>query len=100
MRLDPYLLAHIEDWADRTARPAPGTDMLAKWHQEAIDFYPVLRWEHGFQCGHGLFWGTRLDISPAVGDAVDMNIHANAGLLTPDAQHQVGTFGAHASQGA
>jgi hypothetical protein len=100
MRLDPYLLAHVKYRAYRAARTVSSTDVLTKRHQEAVDLYPVLLWEHGFEGGHGLFRGTPTHIAPAVGDAVDVNVDTDTGLLTPNAQHQVGAFGTNAAERA
>ena len=100
MSLDTHLLAHVQDRTDRAARTAPSTDVFPKRHQEAVDLHPVLLWEHGFECGHGLFWSLPMHISPAVGDAVDVNVDANTRLLTPNAQHEVGAFGTNAAERA
>src|SRR5262249_42858962 len=100
MSLDTHLLAHVQDRTARAARTAPRTDMFPKRHQEAVDLYPVLLWEHSFECGHGLFWGLLVHISPAVGDAVDVNVDANTWLPTPYAQHEVGAFGTNAAERA
>ena len=74
--------------------------MLAKRYQEAIDLHPILLWEHGFKCSHRALWSGPMHISPAVGDAVHVNVDTNTGLLTPNTQDEVGAFGTNTAKRA
>jgi hypothetical protein len=74
--------------------------MLAKRHQQTVDFHPVLLRQHGFESQHSAFRGALRYIAPAVGDAMDMDIDSNRGLLTRNAQDQVSTFGTDTAERA
>ena len=98
VRLHTALLTHVQYRAGRTARTVPSTDMLAKRYQEAIDLHPVLLREHGFKSRHRALWSGPLHITPAVSDAVHVNVDTNTGLLTPNTQDEVGAFGTNAAE--
>jgi hypothetical protein len=100
MSFDPNLLAHIEQWTGRAAWQVPRTDMFAERNQETVDLYPVLLRQYGFECGHGVYRGTSLDVPPTVGDTVNMDVDPNTWLMTPDTQHQVRAFGPNPSERA
>jgi hypothetical protein len=85
VRLDPSLLAHVEHRASRATRTATRTNMLAKRHEKAVDFHPVLLRQHGFEGKHGAFRRSLRDISPPVGDTMDMDIDPNRRLMTRNA---------------
>jgi hypothetical protein len=87
------LAAHIEHRAGRTAGETARADMLAERDQEAIDFYPVATRQDGFERRCRLYRRPRVNITPAIGDPVNMGIHGNVGLATRNAEHEVGTFG-------
>lgn len=43
-----------------------------------------------------MVWVFRLDVAPAVGDAVDVGVHADGWFSVPLSQYEVGCFAAHA----
>ncbi len=73
-------------------------NVFAKRHQQPVDGYPFRLGQPLLQRLHGFFGCGCLHISPTVGDAVYMNIHANGHLARRDAQCQVGAFGPNAFQ--
>src|SRR5215470_17795531 len=100
MLLDTPLLAHVEHRAGGAARSVPRTNMLAKWHQQTVDLYPVLLRQHGLESQHRALRSALGHIAPAVGDAMDMDIDPNKRLLTRNAQDQVGAFGTDTTERA
>ena len=96
--LDPSLLAHVEHRAGRAARTAPRTNMLAKRHEKAVDLHPVLLRQHGFEGTHGAFRCSLRDISPSVGDTMDMDIDPNRRLMTRNAQDKISAFGTYTAE--
>src|SRR5262244_1995643 len=65
-----------------------------------VDLNPVLPRQHGFESPHRAFRRALRYIAPAVGDASDMDIYSNRGLLTRNAQDQVSTFGTDTAERA
>jgi hypothetical protein len=59
--------------------------MLPERDQQTIDLYPILPREHGFESGHSAFWSPRLDIAPAIGHPMDMNVDADVWLMAGNA---------------
>src|SRR5262245_49827681 len=72
--------------------------MLAERDQQAVNLDPVAPGQLGFQGRERLLRRARLYIPPAVGDTVDVDVHADAGLTAGDAEHQVGAFRADTGQ--
>jgi hypothetical protein len=66
--------------------------MLAERDQEAIDFYPVATRQDGLKRRRRLYRRSRVNVTPAIGDTVNMDIPGNVGLATRNAEHEVGTF--------
>ena len=64
--------------------------MFAEWDQQGVDLGPVLCGQALFEGGAGCFGGRRRDVAPAVGDAVDVDVYADAGLVPGYAESQVG----------
>src|SRR5205809_4354211 len=90
------LLAHGEHRTGRAAGESAGADVLAERDEEAVDLNPVALRELRLERGHRLLRSPRLDVAPAVGDAVDVDIDADAELAAGDTEHQVGALGADA----
>ena len=86
------LAAHVEHRAGRTVGETARADMLAERDQEAIDFYPVATRQDGLERRRRLYRRPRVNVTPAIGDTVNMDIHGNVGLATRNAEHEVGTF--------
>jgi hypothetical protein len=89
------LATHVEHRAGRTAGETARADMLAERDQEAIDFYPVATRQDGFERRRRLYRRSRVNVTPAIGDTMNMDIHGNVGLATRNAEHEVGTFRTH-----
>ena len=86
------LAAHVKHRAGRTAGETARADMLAERDQEAVDFYPVAMRQDGFERRRRLYRRPRVNVTPAIGDTVNMDIHGNVRLTTCNAKHEVGTF--------
>src|SRR3546814_3876973 len=71
----------------RAFRPDAGADELADRHQPLVDPDPVLLRQLVGQGGHGLLRRRRGDVAPAVGDAVDVNVHGDRGGLPRSEEH-------------
>ena len=95
MRFDADLFAHIEQRAGGAARRRAGTDMLAEGDKQLIYLDPVAARQFAFEGFHSPFRRSRLDISPAVRDAMNVNIDPDARIIARYAHHEVGALGAH-----
>src|ERR1051326_5955980 len=82
------LLAHLKQRAGRTFRALTSAEVLAEGHQQPVDLDPVNLRQLFHQCGHGLLWRFRGDIAPAVCHPMHVNVDANVGLITTDAEHE------------
>ena len=91
----PDLLTHVNDRTCRAVRATASTNMLSERDEEAIDVDPVLLRQDVFESDHSALWRSCMHISPAVGDTMDMNIHANKWLVTCNAEHEVRAFRAN-----
>src|ERR1044071_6655420 len=89
MCLDSHLLAHIQYGTSGTMREAAGTNVFPKWDEQTIDINPILFRKFRFQLDHALFLRGRLYISPAIRDAVNVNVHANERLATGNSHHKM-----------
>jgi hypothetical protein len=58
--------------------------MFAKGHEQAVDVNPIFLRKFGFKGLHCLFGRGGFYISPAIGDAMDMYVHADTGLVAGD----------------
>lgn len=72
--------------------PLAYTNMLAKRHQYTIYLNPVLSRESGLKCRYGLFRGLSLNVTPAIGDTMNVNIHTDQRNATGNAQCEISTF--------
>ena len=98
MLLHPNLLAHFRERTLGAFRQLACADVLAKGNQQAIDFNPIPLRQLGLQGSEGFFGRSGLDKAPAIGNAVNVNVHTDAGLLAGDAQHQIGALGTHSGK--
>ena len=76
-----------------------GADVLAKRHEERIDLHPILLRQKGFQRGGRFLGCLGGHVAPSIGDAVNVDVHADARLVARDSQHEVGAFDAHPAKG-
>src|SRR5437660_12647109 len=79
-----HLCAHIEQRARGTLRCHTSAYMLAERHQQGVDFYPIAPRQFFLEYCYGPLRRGRLHITPAVGDAVDGNIHADGMISASD----------------
>src|SRR4051812_42166129 len=84
----------LADWAGRAVRTLGGADMLAEGDEQAIDLDPVPLREPGLERREGLLRCPGVDVAPAIGDAVHVDIDRDPRLATADRQHQIGALGA------
>src|SRR5215217_6402671 len=93
MCVDPYLLAHIQDWTGGAMRKIAGANVFSKWNEQTIDVDPMTFGKFRFELDHGLFGRGCLHIPPAIGHAMDMDIHTDEWILTRNSHHEVRTLG-------
>jgi hypothetical protein len=99
VRGHPDLLADVENRARAALWAVAGANMFAKGDKQTIELDPKLARQVSVKLRH-CFFGTRgVDVTPAVGDAVDVNVDADAWPTASDAQDQVGTFWSDAAKG-
>lgn len=72
-----------------------GANVFAEGHKQAVDLDPIAAREDLAERDHGLFWCGCPHVSPAIGHAVDMNIHADERLSTGNAQNEMSAFWTH-----
>src|SRR4051794_21374460 len=96
MRGDPDLPAVLEYRAGRTLRKPAGADMLAEWHEEAVDLHPIRLRQDFLEGEHRLFRRSRVDDTPPIRHAVHVNVHADPRLAARHADGQVGALRADA----
>jgi hypothetical protein len=70
-------------------------DILAKGHQKIIDGQPITPGKFLPQSHFRLFRRIRLNVSPTVGDPVNMGVNADARLAEPEGDDQICGFTAH-----
>lgn len=92
MTRNPHLLAHFQHGTSRALWALPRANVFAKRNQQAIDIYPMTLGKDRFECDHRFFRCGGLDVTPTVGDPMDVDVHADVGLAASDAQHKVGAL--------
>src|SRR6266571_7334405 len=90
------LLAHGEHRTGGAAGESAGADVLAERDEEAVDLDPIAPRQRRLERAHRFFRCPCLDVAPAVGDAVDVDINGDPRLAAGDAEHQMGALGADA----
>src|SRR5262245_10620420 len=78
--------------AFRTSRERACADVFTERDEQAVDLDPVTARELAFERDGSMLWRSRPDVSPAVGDAVNVYVDADARLTACDSQHEVGAF--------
>jgi hypothetical protein len=73
--------------------------VFTKGNEQAVDLDPVASWELGFERDGGFLGGGRLDVTPTVRDAVDVDVDGDPWLAARDPEHQVRTLGADTREG-
>jgi hypothetical protein len=91
----PDLLTHVNYRTSGATWATAGTDMLSERDEKAIDVDPVLLRQPVFERDHGALWRSGTHVSPAVGDTMHVNIHADIGLVARNAEHEMSAFGAN-----
>ena len=79
-------------------RGGAGADVLAEGEDEAVDRGTIGGREDGLQGGQGLLGGLGPDVAPAVGDAVDVDVHRDRGVAAGDASRELRALGADAGE--
>ena len=96
MRDHVHLVAHIEHRAGAALGPPAGADVFAEGDEQRVEFDPVVAGQFLFQDGHRFLGRLRVDVAPAIRDAVDVDVDADARLAAGDAEHEVRAFRADA----
>jgi hypothetical protein len=96
---DADLAAHVEQGADGAFGGDGGADVFAEGDAVAIDAEPVFFGEFGVEGFGGLRGGIGGDVTPAVGDLVDVGIDGDARRFAAgDADGEAGAFGTDAAE--
>jgi hypothetical protein len=74
--------------------------VFAEWDKQTINFYPIDARQNSCEDGRRLFWSRRVYISPAIRDAVHVDIDSDARLVTSNAEHEVGALRTNPVKGA
>jgi len=96
VRLDTYLLAHIQYRAGGAFGERARTNVFAKRDKQTVNINPMFLRQFGFQGQHRLLRSAGFDIAPAIRHAMDVDIHTDNGLATGYAQRQIRTLRSHA----
>ena len=92
MPFNADLPTEFEHRAFRTSRERARTDVFTERDEQAVDLDPVTARELVFERDGSLLGCSRPDVSPAVGDAMNVYVDADARLTAGDSQHEVGAF--------
>jgi hypothetical protein len=98
MRFDADLSAHLPHWAGGAVRKSTGADVFAEGHQQLVDLYPMGPRQRSLELLQRTLRRVGVDVSPAVGDSVDVDVHPDARLAARDPQHQIRAFRTDAAQ--
>src|SRR5438067_1020729 len=93
------LPAHRQDGTGGTLRQPSRADVFAEGHQERVDLDPVAFRQARLEGGHGFLRRGRRHVAPAVGDAVNVDVHADGRMAAGDADREVSTFRADTVKG-
>ena len=83
------LRARLPHRAGRAAWQASGADVFAKGDEQAVDVDPVAERELALELGSGFFRRSGRDVAPAVGHPMNMDVHADPGLVARDSKREV-----------
>jgi 5-formyltetrahydrofolate cyclo-ligase len=89
---DSHLLAHLQHGTGGALGQVPCANVLSERYQQTVDLHPIALRKYLFERYHRLFRCRGSHITPAVGDAVHVDVHADVGLAVGDAQHKMSTF--------
>ena len=92
MLFNANLPAEFEHRAFRASRQRARADVFAERDEQSVDFDPVTARELAFERDGSLLGRSSPDVSPAVGDAMNVYVDADSGLTAGDSQHEVGAF--------
>jgi hypothetical protein len=96
---DADLVTELKNGALGAVGQAAGANVLAERDEKSIYVYPVALGELFSEHGEGLVGAVRGDITPAVGDTMDVNVHADDFVAAGNTEGQVGAFGADTGEG-
>ena len=92
MPFNADLPAEFEHRAFRASRQRARADVFAERDEQAVDLDPVTARELVFERDGGPLGRSRVDVPPAVGNAMNVYVDADVGLVAGDSQRQVGAF--------
>ena len=95
---DADLSAHGEENAGGAFGPGSRADEFAKRNEAFIDLDPVLFGQLGGQRLHARFRRGGVNVSPAVSDAMNMNVNGDKRLIETDRKGERGNFRADAPE--
>ncbi len=93
--MDPHpvaILFHRALTANRRDGPA---EVLTKANQEVVVFNPIFFWQFFPQGKLGLLRVFRFHISPTIGDAMDVGVHANSRFAKTQGHNEVSGLPTH-----
>src|SRR5690349_19669393 len=93
MCLNADLLAHFQYGTSGTMWKIACANMLSKWDKQTIDVDPIALGKFRFQLDHALLGCGCFDIAPAIGHAMDVNVHANEWLATGNSHDEMRALG-------
>src|SRR5439155_12098262 len=83
------LAAHPEKGTGGTVRADSFADVFAERNQQRVDLDPIAARKFFLQFAHRLFGRASLHVAPAIDDAMDVDIDADATLSTGDPEGEV-----------
>ena len=92
MPFNADLPAEFEHRTFRASRQRARADVFAERDEQAVDLDPVTARELVFERDGSLLGRSRPDVSPAVGDTMNVYVDADARLVAGDSKHEVGAF--------
>jgi hypothetical protein len=99
MGFDADLAAVFQKQTLGTSGPGAGADISSERNEKRIELTPITPGERFLELKQGFFGSRSADVSPAVDDSMNMNVHADALLAACYRQDQVCAFGADPFEG-
>lgn len=98
MACHPHLFTILVHRANAAFGRDGDTDVLAVSNEEIVDGKPILFGEFLTERKFGLVRVLRLDISPPIGNPMDVGIHADAGFFVSQGYNQIRRLAPHTIQ--
>src|SRR5262245_22149508 len=92
MPFNADLAAEFKHGAFRASRQRARADVFAERDEQAVDLDPVTARELAFERDGSLFGRSRRNVSPSIGDAMNVYVDADARLIAGDSQREVCAF--------